>query len=558
MKTQESNSLSDAIISTISAFRIENIDEGNKRFFKLLDLLDLATIDLPEEKILAIKSLLNESLNHLKNKDYTTVANILEKKLTPLLDLPEVKIKSSVEDRLLRVFIGCDPRQPITYNIMQYSITSRSSVPVQIAPLYINQLPITRQGLTPFTYTRFLVPWLCNYQGWALFTDADMLVTADIAELFNCADDQYDLMVVKNPERFEWASVMLFNCSKCTALTPDYVQNAPTEQLFGMTWKANNTIGELPSEWNHLVGYSVRRNDAKLVHFTQGSPMFPEIGVCEYSAEWFSESMALHRYSSWQEIMGPSVHATWLSGKLVPKLTVTDKINEVIKNLANEFVPIPPNENLPYSRNNPSIKYQIRINQFLVRHLSGSITNQQQLYEIDSGFNLLQIRETLQQFVADKNITTLLDYGAGKTNQYAPLSINTEKGNEHFHLQQFLKLKEIKCYDPGYPPISDLAQQTVDCVVCCDVLDRCPEEDLLWIISEIFSLAEICVFIKINHWDNGVKLNNDEPEVCVIKPKEWWVDLISTVRKAYPDLIVSLILQTTEQGQIEDISTMIK
>ena len=36
---------------------------------------------------------------------------------------------------------------------------------------------------TEFTYTRFLVPYLCGYQGKAIFIDCDMLCLGDIAEL---------------------------------------------------------------------------------------------------------------------------------------------------------------------------------------------------------------------------------------------------------------------------------------------------------------------------------------------------------------------------------------
>ena len=75
---------------------------------------------------------------------------------------------------MLRVFIGYDDRQPVAYNVLQFSIATRSSRPVTITPLIINQLPIKRTGLTPFTFSRFLVPWLCDYQGTALFLDIDM------------------------------------------------------------------------------------------------------------------------------------------------------------------------------------------------------------------------------------------------------------------------------------------------------------------------------------------------------------------------------------------------
>jgi lipopolysaccharide biosynthesis glycosyltransferase len=115
---------------------------------------------------------------------------------------------------MLKVFIGYDHRQPISYNVLQHSVFRNSSKPVSITALKIDQLPIGRTGLTPFTFSRFLVPYLCDYKGWALFLDSDILVKGDIAELFNLSDDKYTVMVSKNEKRFEWASVMLFNNEK--------------------------------------------------------------------------------------------------------------------------------------------------------------------------------------------------------------------------------------------------------------------------------------------------------------------------------------------------------
>mgnify|MGYP000290578739 CR=1 FL=1 len=98
----------------------------------------------------------------------------------------------------LPVYIGFDHRQAVSYNVLQFSIFRRSSKPVTISPLVLPSLPITRQGLTPFTYSRFLVPWLNSFQGWALFLDTDFLCLADISELFALCDNRYAAMVSKN------------------------------------------------------------------------------------------------------------------------------------------------------------------------------------------------------------------------------------------------------------------------------------------------------------------------------------------------------------------------
>ena len=125
---------------------------------------------------------------------------------------------------MLRVFIGYDPRQPVAANVLADSIVMHASKPVSITALSLKTLPIKRRGLTVFTFSRFLVPWLCQFKGRALFLDADMVVTGDIAELFDMAGLNA-VSVMQDHQRFEWASAMLFNCGACLRLTPDFIDD---------------------------------------------------------------------------------------------------------------------------------------------------------------------------------------------------------------------------------------------------------------------------------------------------------------------------------------------
>lgn len=219
---------------------------------------------------------------------------------------------------MLKVFIGYDHRQPISLNVLASSIYTRASQPVSITPLVLPQLPITREGLTPFTYSRFLVPYLCNYEGWALFLDLDMIVLDDIAKLFELKDDKYAVMVSKNDLKFERASMMLFNCDKCRMLTPAFIESSP--RLHDISWVDDSLVGDLPREWNHLVGYDAPREDPKLVHYTQGVPAFKETQLSEHADKWFLEHQKMNFVKPWLELMGNSVHAVGLpDGSRVPK-----------------------------------------------------------------------------------------------------------------------------------------------------------------------------------------------------------------------------------------------
>lgn len=207
----------------------------------------------------------------------------------------------------MKIFIGGDSRQPVAFNVLAHSIYKRASGPVSITKLDIRHMPIKRVGLTEFTYSRYLVPWLCGYQGTALFLDADMLCLSDIYEL-NLREEQFQgagVAVVQEIEGFERPSLMLFNNPLCTRLTPEYVEQAKPQALIDWSPKV---LG-LPQEYNHIVPYSGASSSAKIIHFTQGIPCFKETRDCEYSKEWNDELADMNSTVSWQHIMGGSIHA---------------------------------------------------------------------------------------------------------------------------------------------------------------------------------------------------------------------------------------------------------
>lgn len=220
---------------------------------------------------------------------------------------------------MINVCIGFDPRETAAFYVLAHSIYTRASRPVSIAPLMLSELGgvLTRERhplqSTDFSFSRFLTPHLADYSGWSIFMDCDMLVLDDIAKLYDLRDERYAVMVVKHQhvpkedrkfldqpqtayQKKNWSSVMLFNNAKCTALTVDYVNRASGLDLHQFKWLGNDElIGEIPSRWNHLVGYDVPRRDASLVHYTLGGPYFDEYLDCEYAEEWRSERQSMLR-----------------------------------------------------------------------------------------------------------------------------------------------------------------------------------------------------------------------------------------------------------------------
>lgn len=218
---------------------------------------------------------------------------------------------------MIRVFIGYDPREAVAFSVLSHSIHVRSSQPVSITPLMLSQLDglmwRERNPLqsTDFSFSRFLTPYLSNFEGWSIFMDCDMLVLDDIVRLWEMRDDRYAVMCVKHDHQPEedikflnavqtkyqkknWSSVMMFNNAKCRALTPEFVNTASGLELHQFKWLENDDlIGEIPHRWNHLVGYDAPEQGMGLVHYTIGGPYFNEWHDCEYSEEWRSDREAM-------------------------------------------------------------------------------------------------------------------------------------------------------------------------------------------------------------------------------------------------------------------------
>lgn len=215
---------------------------------------------------------------------------------------------------MLNVYIGYDPRESVAFYTLAHSIYRRSSVPLSIAPLMQSQLKgIYRRSRGPsesteFSLTRFLVPALAGFRGWSIFMDCDMLCRADIAELSGRIDAQRDKTVLvckhdyvpKTDRKFlnqvqskyprkNWSSLMVFNNERCGRLTADYVNSAPGLDLHRFAWTDERSIGDLPLEWNWLVGEYEYNPQAKMVHYTIGGPYFEDYRNCDYADEWFAE-----------------------------------------------------------------------------------------------------------------------------------------------------------------------------------------------------------------------------------------------------------------------------
>jgi lipopolysaccharide biosynthesis glycosyltransferase len=213
---------------------------------------------------------------------------------------------------MLKIFVGFDGKvEPVAYHTFCQSVIEKASIPVSFTPLALNTLSDYKEthtdGSNAFIYSRFLVPYLCDFKGMALFVDGDMICRTDIAEILWEHDQDEAVKVVKHcyqtkhPIKYlgaknedypkkNWSSVMLWNCSHHLnkQLTPKFVMEKQGKYLHRFEWlKHEDQVGKLDAAWNWLETEYEYNPDAKLIHHTLGTPCFKDYQSTDYAKEWW-------------------------------------------------------------------------------------------------------------------------------------------------------------------------------------------------------------------------------------------------------------------------------
>ena len=226
---------------------------------------------------------------------------------------------------MLNVYVGYDSREDIAYRVCRDSILNTSEYPIRVIPLKqhkLREMGLYKRGIDPrasteFSLTRFLVPALNEYKGWAVFVDCDFLFRKDIHTVMNYADSEISVACVKHNylptettkmdgavqyqyPRKNWSSFMLFNCEHpCTrSLSPAVVNDSSAAFLHQMLWAEDDTIGSLPISFNYLEGWYKKSDcpDPIAVHYTRGGPWFDQWQDVEYADEWIAARKELEKY----------------------------------------------------------------------------------------------------------------------------------------------------------------------------------------------------------------------------------------------------------------------
>ena len=219
----------------------------------------------------------------------------------------------------MKIFVGFETEYPEAFEVCAESIRQYNPNH-EIIPLVKSELE--EQGLytrpyqgesTEFAFTRFLVPALCEWKGYALFCDGDFMWRCDpqeIEDLVKQSSKSPSVWVVKHPpflttphEKMRgkanmvypkkyWSSLMYFNNEKCFTLTSELVNSWSAKDLHEFAWASE--IGDLPAEYNAMVNY-YQFPSARAVHFTDGGPWLDIHDNMLYSTEWLKHYKNLQK-----------------------------------------------------------------------------------------------------------------------------------------------------------------------------------------------------------------------------------------------------------------------
>lgn len=191
---------------------------------------------------------------------------------------------------------------------------------------------------------------------------------------------------------------------------------------------------------------------------------------------------------------------------------------------------------MSFSRSNPSPRFQelVKLNRTL--HNEGDKLTETPPEKTFYGQSLFPHIGAIKSAVELYQLNTLLDYGCGKASAYNTAELENPDGRVIKGLKDIWGVDKISFYDPAYEPYSELPSGTFDSVICTDVLEHCPEEDIDWIIEELFGFAEKYLIFTIACYPVNKILPNGENAHVTVKQPGWWVNKIENAAAKWPTL----------------------
>lgn len=193
---------------------------------------------------------------------------------------------------------------------------------------------------------------------------------------------------------------------------------------------------------------------------------------------------------------------------------------------------------MSYSRTQPSPHYDECIRALRAQHAALQVEPDNTAYKTLRGENIYPYTGAIRRLIALTHARDLIDYGSGQGFQYKQPVVTIKNRPDPITLMQLWGITNIECYDPAFMPFSNIPPSARDGVLCVDVLQHIPPDDLLWVTQELFSLARSFVFAIIR-LDGRIYNPSDIPI-------HRWTDAFQSAAESKKEVIWELCLYTPE------------
>lgn len=191
---------------------------------------------------------------------------------------------------MIKVFVGCaaNHEDAESQAVLEYTLRKHTSEKINIVWMKQSHEPHSMfytdggdQGwntslwATPFSGFRWAIPWLCNYEGKAIYMDSDVIVMSDIAELWSTEFEPGKIVVAKGKGASWRYCVSLWDCAAAKTHLPhiDAIRTNANSHKNLCKYMASNPqlVQAFESNWNCLDGEKYKDlydPDIKAIHYT--------------------------------------------------------------------------------------------------------------------------------------------------------------------------------------------------------------------------------------------------------------------------------------------------
>ncbi len=399
----------------------------------------------------------------------------------------------------VRIFLGTEPAHYRAERVFVWSVLQHRDPARCYEIALMKHLPgfDRSRWTTGFSNYRFAIPALAGARGRAIYNDVDQIYLADPALLFDTDMEGHGYLAL-SPED---TSVMLLDCS---AMAPVWsLESARRESKHSLLERAATTpglFGSLDASWN-ARDEEYAAAESRLLHYT-----------------------ALH-LQPW------SPEPAHFSYRMHPHADLWDALERSADEAGFTL----------FDRAHPSHRYQELINQSANLHTRGTADNRS-AEQTFPGKVLSQHLVSIRELVANTNAHSVLDYGAGKASLYKTLP-GRGPDDPLKAMPAWGEDVQVTVFDPAYEPYSRLPDAQFDGVVCTDVLEHISEQDIPWVLQEIFSRAQSFVYVSVACYPAKKTLANGENAHVSIKPPAWWEQQFRSAARRYPGVYWTLSIR---------------